>query len=158
MEAGTVSPKGFTRADEENLLDFCKVVSNVIDSVHKTNATRNEIRDNVKILEQQVAEVRAKMVGNYSELFESSVDSARSVLKADRCSLWLIDKAKGELWSKIAQGTKPLRMRVGFVVYLAGLLSFVGWVRKAAMFSIAMFSIRRNLFLCSSCHSMAHVA
>ena len=117
MEAGTVSPKGFTRADEENLLDFCKVVSNVIDSVHKTNATRNEIRDNVKILEQQVAEVRAKMVGNYSELFESSVDSARSVLKADRCSLWLIDKAKGELWSKIAQGTKPLRMPLdtGFV-------------------------------------------
>lgn len=43
----------------------------------------------------------------------------RSLVDADRCSLWLIDEKKGELWTKIAHGVDELRISktLGFVGY-----------------------------------------
>lgn len=43
----------------------------------------------------------------------------RSIVFADRCSLWLIDENTDELWTKVAQGVDELRVPrgVGFVGY-----------------------------------------
>jgi HD-GYP domain-containing protein (c-di-GMP phosphodiesterase class II) len=37
------------------------------------------------------------------------VDAAKQVAEADRCTLFLVDRARGELWSKVAHGTGELR-------------------------------------------------
>jgi HD-GYP domain-containing protein (c-di-GMP phosphodiesterase class II) len=44
-------------------------------------------------------------------------DLGRSLVGADRCSLWLIDENKGEMWTKVAHGVDELRipMNLGFV-------------------------------------------
>lgn len=44
-------------------------------------------------------------------------DLGRSVVCSDRCSLWLLDKQKKELWTKVAHGVDELRipMEAGFV-------------------------------------------
>lgn len=44
-------------------------------------------------------------------------DLGRSLVNADRCSLWLIDNAKNELWTKVAHGVDELRIPInaGFV-------------------------------------------
>ena len=39
--------------------------------------------------------------------------SAARVVGADRCSIFLIDKERGELWSKVAQGTSEIRFPIG---------------------------------------------
>lgn len=46
-------------------------------------------------------------------------DLGRSIVLADRCSLWLIDEGRGELWTKVAHGVDELRipMDAGFVGY-----------------------------------------
>ncbi len=46
-------------------------------------------------------------------------DLGRSIVSADRCSLWLIDEDGGELWTKVAHGVKELRvpLNAGFVGY-----------------------------------------
>lgn len=46
-------------------------------------------------------------------------DLGRSIVLADRCSLWLIDEDRGELWTKVAHGVDELRipLSAGFVGY-----------------------------------------
>jgi HD-GYP domain-containing protein (c-di-GMP phosphodiesterase class II) len=41
------------------------------------------------------------------------VDEAAKVAEADRCTLFLVDREKGELWSKVAHGTKTIRVPLG---------------------------------------------
>lgn len=44
-------------------------------------------------------------------------DLGRSIVSADRCSLWLVDDERGELWTKVAHGVSELRIpkTAGFV-------------------------------------------
>jgi len=42
-------------------------------------------------------------------LLEEIVEHARSVVEADRGSIFLLDKDKNELWSKVAQGAREIR-------------------------------------------------
>lgn len=46
-------------------------------------------------------------------------DLGRSIVSADRCSLWLVDEDAGELWTKVAHGVDELRipLNAGFVGY-----------------------------------------
>jgi len=47
------------------------------------------------------------------ELVRLNADFARDLIGADRCSLWLIDLAKNELWTKVAHGVAPLHIPMG---------------------------------------------
>ena len=46
-------------------------------------------------------------------------DLGRQIVRADRCSLWLIDEERNELWTKVAHGVDELRipLSAGFVGY-----------------------------------------
>ena len=46
-------------------------------------------------------------------------DLGRRIVQADRCSLWLIDEERNELWTKVAHGVDELRipLTAGFVGY-----------------------------------------
>ncbi len=41
------------------------------------------------------------------------VDEAAKVAEADRCTLFLVDRERGELWSKVAHGTGTIRIPLG---------------------------------------------
>jgi HD-GYP domain-containing protein (c-di-GMP phosphodiesterase class II) len=41
------------------------------------------------------------------------VDEAAKVAEADRCTLFLVDREKGELWSKVAHGAATIRVPLG---------------------------------------------
>ncbi|KFL33205.1 hypothetical protein JU57_12515 [Sulfurospirillum sp. SCADC] len=45
-----------------------------------------------------------------NEVLESMASFAREILHADRCSIFVYDKNKDELWSKVAQGCEPIRV------------------------------------------------
>ena len=47
------------------------------------------------------------------ELVRLNADFARDLIEADRCSLWLIDEVKHELWTKVAHGVKTLHIPLG---------------------------------------------
>jgi sigma-B regulation protein RsbU (phosphoserine phosphatase) len=47
------------------------------------------------------------------ELVRLNADFARDLIGADRCSLWLVDDAKNELWTKVAHGVAPLHIPMG---------------------------------------------
>ncbi len=40
-------------------------------------------------------------------------DAARSVAEADRCSIFVVDRERGELWTRVAHGTGEIRIPLG---------------------------------------------
>lgn len=46
-------------------------------------------------------------------LMQLSADLARDITSADRCSLWLLDKQRDELWTKVAHGINMIRIPAG---------------------------------------------
>src|SRR5271170_4410886 len=56
---------------------------------------------------------RISRVQQIEELVRLNADFARDLIGADRCSLWLVDEAKNELWTKVAHGVAPLRIPLG---------------------------------------------
>jgi phosphoserine phosphatase RsbU/P len=46
------------------------------------------------------------------ELARLNADFARDLIGADRCSLWLVDKDKNQLWTKVAHGVDPLFIKI----------------------------------------------
>ncbi len=54
---------------------------------------------------------------NLDKLLRLLADLARDILHADRCSLWLVDRERQELWTKTAHGLGSVRIPVhsGFV-------------------------------------------
>lgn len=56
---------------------------------------------------------------NLNNLLMLMANMGRSIVQADRCSLWLVDEEKKELWTKVAHGVDELRipLTAGFVGY-----------------------------------------
>ncbi len=50
---------------------------------------------------------------NPDRLLELNASMARDLVGADRCSVWLVDKAAGELWTKVAHGIEQIRIPMG---------------------------------------------
>ena len=46
------------------------------------------------------------------ELARLNADFARDLIGADRCSLWLVDREKNQLWTKVAHGVDPLFIQI----------------------------------------------
>jgi sigma-B regulation protein RsbU (phosphoserine phosphatase) len=72
--------------------------------VHQTDRTIQAIFDYAARIgrEQQL-----------DELVRLNADFARDLAGADRASLWLIDKAHNELWTRVAHGVDPIRIPLG---------------------------------------------
>lgn len=50
---------------------------------------------------------------NLPELIRLNADFARDLVGADRCSLWLVDEHRGELWTMVAHGVDAIRIPYG---------------------------------------------
>ncbi len=46
-------------------------------------------------------------------LLELNANMARDLAGADRCSIWLVDSASQEIWTKVAHGTSEIRIPLG---------------------------------------------
>jgi HD-GYP domain-containing protein (c-di-GMP phosphodiesterase class II) len=64
---------------------------------------------------QSILDVAKAMTAerDLDQLLELILREAAAVVEADRCSLFLVDRERGELWSKIAHGTGEIRIPLG---------------------------------------------
>ena len=56
------------------------------------------------------------------------VNTARKVVEADRCSLFLVDKEENQLWSKVAQGVGTTEIRIPLNRGIAGAVATTGQI------------------------------
>ena len=82
-----------------------------------TEEHKNEMDDSQRIL-HLLFEYMPKIASErkVDSLLVLMNDLGRSIVRSDRCSLWLLDKEKRELWTKVAHGVDELRipMEAGF--------------------------------------------
>jgi HD-GYP domain-containing protein (c-di-GMP phosphodiesterase class II) len=64
---------------------------------------------------QSILEVAKALTAerHLDRLLALMVDAAATVAEADRCTLFIADRDRGELWSKVAHGTREIRVPLG---------------------------------------------
>ncbi len=61
------------------------------------------------------------------QLLKLILDEALKVLGADRCSIWIVDRERGEIWTKVAHGlAKDQKIRIPIGVGIAGKVAATG--------------------------------
>ncbi|HEY7725062.1 MAG TPA: HD domain-containing phosphohydrolase [Anaeromyxobacteraceae bacterium] len=90
---------------------------------------------------QSILEVAKAMSAerDLDRLLDLILREAAQVVEADRCTLFLVDREKGELWSKIAHGTKEIRIPLG-----AGIAGAVATTGRAVRIDDAYVDARFN--------------
>jgi HD-GYP domain-containing protein (c-di-GMP phosphodiesterase class II) len=68
----------------------------------------------------------AKALGSerdFTRLMDTILEAAKEVVEADRLSLYIVDRERGELWTKIAQGMGAQEIRIPLGVGIAGVVA-----------------------------------
>jgi HD-GYP domain-containing protein (c-di-GMP phosphodiesterase class II) len=61
------------------------------------------------------------------QLLQLILDEALKVVHADRCSIWIVDRERGEIWTKVAHGlTKQQKIRIPLGIGIAGQVAETG--------------------------------
>ncbi len=64
---------------------------------------------------------------NLDQLLKLILDEAMKVLHADRCSIWIVDRERGEIWTKVAHGlAKDQKIRIPIGAGIAGQVAAAG--------------------------------
>jgi HD-GYP domain-containing protein (c-di-GMP phosphodiesterase class II) len=90
---------------------------------------------------QSILDVAKAMTAerDLDRLLELILREAAQVVEADRCTLFLVDRKRGELWSKIAHGTKEIRIPLD-----AGIAGAVATTGRAVRIDDAYVDARFN--------------
>ncbi len=121
----------FRYAETSGLKQECHNISRISDSLLHTKIDpdqKNKKKEKENETNNSVLGALAKVAravnteSSIEELLLTIAEETRIVLNADRCSVFLYDKEKNELWSKIAQGVEKGEIRFsadkGFAGYV----------------------------------------
>ena len=108
----------FTEEDEHIMRTLC---------IQTSISLRNTQLYSASLLTQHKIQVLLDVANQLSSELETTslittiMQKARELLDADRCTLFLLDKENGQLWSKIAEGTQEIRipMHMGIAGHVA---------------------------------------
>ncbi|KAI9349437.1 hypothetical protein DFJ73DRAFT_625475 [Zopfochytrium polystomum] len=112
------TPPFFTAEDEFVLKGLSSVWILLLNHLQlRAQALRKS--DDVKILLKTASLMSSEL--DLGDLIKIIMQAAQELLKAERCSLFMLDKSKGELWSTVAEGEKEIRipMRKGIAGHVA---------------------------------------
>jgi HD-GYP domain-containing protein (c-di-GMP phosphodiesterase class II) len=82
--------------------------SSALERLRRENRELKEWRRRLSLLLDYTKKISAKK--ELGSLLRLLVDVARNVTRADRCTIFLLDKKKNELWSRMASGDSPIRV------------------------------------------------
>lgn len=120
-------------AENSGLKHECANISKISDSllhtkIDITKKKKKKVQESNNSLLGSLAKV-ARAVNTEStleELLFTIAEETRNVLNADRCSVFLYDKEKDELWSKVAQGVEKGEIRFSADKGVAGYVAKTG--------------------------------
>jgi adenylate cyclase len=91
----------FSRQDEQAFKEFAASLGVILESCNSFYvAARNQ--KGVAALLKAISSLEQSL--DLSKTLQSVMEEARALMQADRSTLWLIDEASGELWSKVKSG------------------------------------------------------
>ena len=99
----------FTRAEEEVLEAFAAAVAIAVQNALLNEELHKRMRTS-EILLNVMHAVSSEL--EIDKLLQSVVAKTSEAMNAERCTLFLVDRETGELWSKVAQGEQMNEIRV----------------------------------------------
>ncbi|MCJ7502357.1 MAG: GAF domain-containing protein, partial [Acidobacteriia bacterium] len=99
----------FTRADEELLAAFASGAAVTVQNAMLNEEIRKRMQTS-EILLNVMRAVSSEL--EIDQLLQKIVSKTSEVMNADRCTLFLVDRVTGGLWSKVAQGPNLSEIRV----------------------------------------------
>ncbi|MDZ8065096.1 MAG: GAF domain-containing protein [Nostoc sp. DedQUE08] len=112
--AERIDTKGFTRADEQLFQEFAPSICLILESSRSFYVATQKQRA-VAALMKAIKSLSQSSL-DLEDTLKRVMDEAKELMNADRSTLWLIDRDRDELWTKITQddgSTKELRVPVG---------------------------------------------
>jgi adenylate cyclase len=112
--AERIDTKGFTEADEVLFQEFAPSIRLILESSRSFYAATQKQRA-VAALMKAIKSLSQSSL-DLEDTLKRVMDEAKELMSADRSTLWLIDRDRQELWTKITQddgSTKELRIPIG---------------------------------------------
>ena len=113
----------FTHQDEELLAAFASGVAVTIRNAMLNEEIRKRMQTS-EILLNVMRAVSSEL--EIDQLLQKIVGKTSEVMNADRCTLFLVDRVTGGLWSKVAQGPNMSEIRVPRGMGIAGHVAVTG--------------------------------
>ncbi|MEH1871084.1 GAF domain-containing protein [Nostoc sp.] len=112
--AERIDTKGFIRADEQLFQEFAPSISLILESSRSFYVATQKQRALAALMKAIKSLSQSSL--DLEDTLKRVMDEAKELMNADRSTLWLIDRDRHELWTKITQddgSTKELRVPVG---------------------------------------------
>ncbi len=112
--AERIDPQGFTTTDEQRFAENAPLIRMILDSFRAYHRTAQS---------QRVAAALMAVMHQMSQhpcpldvVLEQVMEAAKNLMHADRSTLWLMDRDRGELWTRMADFKgeyRELRLKIG---------------------------------------------
>jgi HD-GYP domain-containing protein (c-di-GMP phosphodiesterase class II) len=100
-----------------NILIFIKRCEKMFNKFQHDKKVKKDLNSEelLRVIFEYVSKVATER--DYDKILVHMADMGRELVVADRCTLWLLDREKNELWAKVAHGVDEIRMSadIGFV-------------------------------------------
>ncbi|MBW4643804.1 MAG: GAF domain-containing protein [Goleter apudmare HA4340-LM2] len=109
-----IDTRGFTNADEKLFQEFAPSIRLILESSRSFYVATQKQRA-VAALMKAIKSLSQSSL-DLEDTLKRVMDEAKELMSADRSTLWLIDRDRHELWTKITQddsSTKELRVPIG---------------------------------------------
>ena len=113
----------FTRGDEAMLEAFASGAAITVQNAMLNEEIRKRMQTS-EILLNVMRAVSSEL--EIDQLLQKIVSKTSEVMRADRCTLFLVDRVTGGLWSKVAQGENLNEIRVPRGMGIAGHVALTG--------------------------------
>ena len=113
----------FSTDDETTLQDFCRQIAPLVENVR---VKRGPVAKQAALGDDWILNVSKLAKASTSDIIKAMLDKTREIVGADRASLFLVDRRKKELWSKIADNTPEIRVKLGQGIVGAAVKPVVG--------------------------------
>ncbi|BCL37093.1 hypothetical protein NSMS1_35400 [Nostoc sp. MS1] len=112
--AQQIDTKGFTSADEQLFQEFAPSIRLILESSRSFYIATQKQRAAAAMMKAVKSLSQSSL--DLEDTLKRVMDEAKELMNADRSTLWLIDRDRHELWTKITQdngSTKELRVPIG---------------------------------------------
>ncbi|MBW4682920.1 MAG: GAF domain-containing protein [Microcoleus vaginatus WJT46-NPBG5] len=116
--ADRIDTKGFTEVDEEVFADFAPSIRLILESSRSFYKATQKQRAASALINATQSLSQSSL--DLEDTLTKVMDEAKKLMNADRSTLWLLDKEKNELWTKIPINGSLKEMRIPRTAGFAG--------------------------------------
>lgn len=110
MLSERIDRRGFSAEDQIRLTKFAPPISRIMESCQSSYKATKKLRATAALAEATRSLDKSSL--DTKEILQRVMDAAKKLMNADRSTLWLVDRDRGDLWTELP-GVGQLRCEIG---------------------------------------------